>query len=320
LKLILIVFVIGYLPVPLYAQTPQLLNGEYRTDLNGISHWYKIAGTEHKTVPIVIVHGGPGGSVYNFERTAGLELEKFFTVIYYDQRGSGRSAAPPDVGNYSIPLLVSDLEALREALALDHMIPLGFSFGGELALEYALAHPERIEKLILQSPTAGDWERLYRVQLYGFQAVSSGELARQVREIAQSNEPLEKRYDRIWSIVDAKTVDRLLFHNQKAAQLNRRLWDESGLRNTGQMFHALRGQLQAAEPLLPERAKQLESPVLALVGFYDRNVGVDAIRDLTTAIPDVKLAIFDNSAHFPDIEETAKYATLIRTFLTDKPE
>jgi proline iminopeptidase len=46
-----------------------------------------------------------------------------------------------------------------------YMIPLGFSFGGELALEYALAHPERAEKLILQSPTAGDWERLYRVQL-----------------------------------------------------------------------------------------------------------------------------------------------------------
>jgi pimeloyl-ACP methyl ester carboxylesterase len=61
------------------------------------------------------------------------------------------------------------------------------------------------------------------------------------------------------------------------------------------MFHALRGQLQAAEPL-PERAKQLESPVLALVGFYDRNVVVDAIRDLTTAIPDVKLVIFENSA------------------------
>ncbi len=48
-----------------------------------------------------------------------------------------------------------------------------------------------------------------------------------------------ERWDKIWSIVDSETVDRLLFHDERSARLNRRLWEASGLRNTGEMFRAL---------------------------------------------------------------------------------
>ena len=296
------------------AQSPALKNGERQIELNGVSHWCKVAGAEHKTVPLVIVHGGPGGNLYNFERIAGPLLEKFSTVIYYEQRGSGRSGAPTDADAYSIPILISDLEALREKLKFERIIPLGFSFGGELALEYALAHPERVEKLILQSPSTGDWNRQRLVQISGFQTVADFETARKISEIAQNGESIEARWNNVWSIVDTPTVDRLLFHDQKAARLNRKLWDESALKNTGQMYRALIKQPPPEASLL-ERARLLKAPALVLIGIYDRNVGVDAVRDLAVVIPGAKLKIFEKSAHFPDIEEPIKYAKTIKEFV-----
>jgi proline iminopeptidase len=47
------------------------VNGEYKLKVNGIYHWVKVDGAEKKTTPLIIIHGGPGGNHYNFERTAG---------------------------------------------------------------------------------------------------------------------------------------------------------------------------------------------------------------------------------------------------------
>lgn len=69
-------------------------------------------------------------------------------VIGYEQRGSGRSAP---AHQYTVPLMVSDLEELRKRFALQKIVPLGYSFGASLALEYTLAHPDRVKGLILES-------------------------------------------------------------------------------------------------------------------------------------------------------------------------
>ncbi|HEY8559396.1 MAG TPA: alpha/beta fold hydrolase [Pyrinomonadaceae bacterium] len=300
---------------PASAQAKKLTNGEYRAEINGVAHWYKIAGAEQKTVPLVIIHGGPGGNVYNFERLAGKRLEKFATVIYYEQRGSGRSAAPQDENDYSMPLLIADLEALRRKLGVERMIPLGFSFGGELALEYALAHPAAVDRLILQSASQGDWDRSQRTQIKAFKSISPPETTAEIAAIERANTPLEQRWNEVWNTVDTETVDRLLFYNREAARLNRKMWDESGLKNTGQMYRALRKR-PAPEKSLLERARALKIPTLLMVGLYDRNVGVDAVRDLSSAVSDSKLVIFERSGHFPDIEETDKYVRVVREFIS----
>jgi pimeloyl-ACP methyl ester carboxylesterase len=72
------------------------------------------------------------------ERDRPLRLEQFRTIIYYEQRGCGRSEAPADPDAYSLHLLVADLEALCQAWGQERIIALGYSFGGEVALEYAL--------------------------------------------------------------------------------------------------------------------------------------------------------------------------------------
>jgi proline iminopeptidase len=57
-----------------------LTDGERRSDLNGVTHWYRVAGAHHRTTSLIVIHGGPGGNVYNFERTLGPLLEEFGTV------------------------------------------------------------------------------------------------------------------------------------------------------------------------------------------------------------------------------------------------
>lgn len=100
--------------------------------------------------PVVVLHGGPGADhgylLPGFDALAdGREL------IYYDQRGGGRSAVARDVP-VGWTEHVADLEGLREHWGIERLTLAGYSWGGLLALLYALEHPERIGRLALVSP------------------------------------------------------------------------------------------------------------------------------------------------------------------------
>ena len=291
-------------------------NKEFYININGLKHWCRIAGIENKTVPIVVIHGGPGGNNYTFERTIGLILEKFTTIIYYEQRGCGRSKVPEDKEEYSIPILISDLAKLCKELNLNKIIPLGYSFGGELALEFVLRYPNLVEKVIVQAPTVMcDNSRISYVQLYGFEQVGRGRIKKKIKNVIYSSPitNIDEKIIKIWEFVDVETIDRLLFRNAKFAKINRRLWENSGLINSGLMLKAL--QKQKNEVSLIERVSQTKVPTLILIGLYDRNVGVDLSRDFRDKIPNSQLVIFENSAHFPDIEESERYASTIKEFI-----
>jgi proline iminopeptidase len=292
----------------------KLENGEKYALINGIKHWYKIAGAQHESVPIVIIHGGPGGNNYVFERTIGPYLERFATVIYYEQRGCGRSEAPRDIAAYSIPLLLSDLEYFCKELGVKKVIPLGYSFGGEIALGFAIAYPNLVEKVIAQAPSMfSNHKRISFTQIHGFEQIADGDSKEKIKEIINSTSDVEEKCSHIWDSVDTKTVDRFLFHDDKYAQLNRRLWHESKLHNTGLMMNALLKE-ENQTPLM-DNLSTIKVPVLIITGLYDRNVGLDLSRDSACQISQCNFMIFDKSAHFPDIEETEKYANVVKEFV-----
>lgn len=116
--------------------------------------------------PVVVVHGGP-----DFDHRYLLpEMDRLaddFHLVYYDQRGRGRSSdgvVPEDV---SIASEVEDLERVRRHLALDRVAVLGHSWGGVLAMEYAIRHPDRVSHLILMNtaPASSDDYLLLRDEL-----------------------------------------------------------------------------------------------------------------------------------------------------------
>ena len=98
----------------------------------------------------VVLHGGPGAH-HDYLLPGFDRLAHGRTLVYYDQRGGGRSAVPREtpVGWRE---QVADLEALRGLWGLDRLSIAGYSWGGLLALLYALEHPDRVERLALVSP------------------------------------------------------------------------------------------------------------------------------------------------------------------------
>jgi proline iminopeptidase len=102
---------------------------------------------------VAVLHGGPGAHhdylLPGFDALADAGGGR--TLVYYDQRGGGRSPVPREV-----PVgwreQVADLEALREAWGLERLTLAGYSWGGLLAMLYATEHPDRVERLALTSP------------------------------------------------------------------------------------------------------------------------------------------------------------------------
>jgi proline iminopeptidase len=100
--------------------------------------------------PVVVLHGGPGAD-HEYLRPGFDALARGHELFYYDQRGGGRSPVARDVP-VGWTEHVGDLDALREHWGLEHLTIAGYSWGGLLALLYALEHPGRVERLALISP------------------------------------------------------------------------------------------------------------------------------------------------------------------------
>lgn len=100
-----------------------------------------------KGFPVIHLHGGPGGG---FTDTHKLIYDPAKNrVIFFDQRGSGRSKPFASVKNNTTQDLIADIEKLRKHLGIDKACVAGGSWGSTLALLYAIAHPDRVEKLMM---------------------------------------------------------------------------------------------------------------------------------------------------------------------------
>lgn len=100
--------------------------------------------------PIVMIHGGPGGTHGGFLEALPLASER--AVILYDQLDSGRSDHPGNPANWRVDRFVDELEAIRNALGISRWHVMGASWGGTVALEYGARRPTGLASLVLASP------------------------------------------------------------------------------------------------------------------------------------------------------------------------
>jgi proline iminopeptidase len=99
-------------------------------------------------VPVVVLHGGPGGGCSPAMRR--FFDPHFYRAVLFDQRGCGRSSPQAEISNNTTWDLVADIERIREHLGIERWYVFGGSWGATLALIYAQAHPERVMGLILR--------------------------------------------------------------------------------------------------------------------------------------------------------------------------
>jgi proline iminopeptidase len=152
--------------------TDPLAPGEHEVELRGVSIWYLVRGNG----PVLLIQ--PGGAGWGGDATVYVEtlrpLEAAYTLVYYDPRGIGRSGRS-DPSLYTLDEYVDDLEALRLHLDLEALNLAGHSHGGSVALKYALAHPHRVERLLVlnSGPFVRDLDPDWLAERAGYEAAQA---------------------------------------------------------------------------------------------------------------------------------------------------
>ena len=121
----------------------------------GYRTWYRIVGEgeDEGKLPVLYLHGGPGGTHDYLEPLEGM-AETGRRAIFYDQIGCGKSDLPDDPSLWTVETFVDELGRIREHLGLEQLHIFGNSWGGMLAMEYALTGPAGVASLIVASSPA----------------------------------------------------------------------------------------------------------------------------------------------------------------------
>ena len=140
--------------------------GAKMIEVDGKYHvWTKRVG--HGSVTMLTLHGGPGFPHDYFECFEDFLPQHGIQFYYYDQLGVGNSEQPDDVSLWTVARYRAEVEQVRKGLGLDHFYLYGHSWGGMLAIEYALEHQDHLKALIISDMTAG-------TKAYGIVAINNG--------------------------------------------------------------------------------------------------------------------------------------------------
>ena len=265
--------------------------------VNGTRLYFQIRG---QGTPMMMMHGGLGlDHTYFLPWFDALCSE--MELIYYDHRINGRSQRAHDLSDVNHDTWIADAEALRARLGYDRIILFGHSYGGGLALEYALKYGDRLAGLVLccTAPTFDYVDiilenartRGTEEQLLALEAVLSGTLVKDTewRKMWMTYLPLYfKKYDSaVGAAMDSRTV-------YSAAAQN----------------HANMSCLPCYNML--DRLSAITTPTLIISGREDWiTPPAQAGERIHAGLPHSESVVFEESGHFPFIEQTGPFMQLI---------
>lgn len=291
--------------VTLLAGTPSAHAEEGVRTINGTQIFCRSEGTGS---PLVVVHGGPGlGHDYLYPHFR--QLASAHRVIFYDQRGNGRSAALAD-GKATIDQHVEDLEGVRASYGLETMKLAGQSWGAIIALNYALKYPKRVERLVLLEPAPGSTtylapgnaairERLGEEGRKTVAALTASDAFR------QGDAQAFKQFMRLW--MGAYFHDRAL-----AGRLGFDYFDQDRVKKFFESGTAMQPYLTAFD--LYPRLREITCPVLIIHGESDP-VPAEAVTRMREALPNATLDMVKECGHFVHLEKPESYFPRILAFM-----
>jgi pimeloyl-ACP methyl ester carboxylesterase len=252
--------------------------------VNGININYKVEG-QGESLVLIMGLGAPLSSwKYNIPF-----LKRYFQVIYFDNRGIGKSDKPE--GPYSARMMAEDTIGLMDYLGIKKANILGFSMGGGIALEIALNYPSRMLKMILNSTSAcidenngGTMEMLEAMKLPLRQASAMG--------LSLSlNDPIKRAI-----YIPIVKIQSLFLQKSDLA--------------------GLQGQLGAVKNYnYLKKLPSINIPTLVIVGTKDRNVKPSSSETIAKNMPKAKLVKIEGGSHLICAEMSARFNTEVLHFL-----
>lgn len=271
-------------------------------EAGGVKIWYEVRGGG-PSAPLVLVNGGPGfDHTYMTFSDVWDRMARTRKVVFYDQRGNGKSSPLKEGQPCGLAEQIADLEALRAHLGFEKMELLGSSWGGYLVMAYAARYPERIAHLIVvgsAAPKIQDTVFLFKnifpetveredgfafaVELGDKQAIAA-DMREYLSMIVHQPEPREKFLARASSLVYAQPVNKAVWADIQRFDLN------------------------------PELRK-FRFPTLVVTGRYDFNVAPSVAWAIHKAIAGSEFAVFEKSGHMPFYEEPDAFLDRLEAFL-----
>lgn len=249
--------------------------------------------------PLVMLHGFTGTAESWADIAAPFAGR--FRVIRVDLLGHGRSSAPRDPRRYALPLAAADLVALLDRLGIEKAYVVGYSFGGRVALHLALAAPERVAALVLESTS------------YGI-ADPDERRARQAQDEALAEKLVQEGIESFvayWEELPLFATQKRLPAPVRAALRRERLnQSPAGLANS------LKGAGAGAQECLLPRLPTLTMPALLVAGSLDAKY-CQIAQEMNAAFPASRLCIIDGAGHNVHLEKPGEFTREVQAFLAD---
>jgi proline iminopeptidase len=276
--------------------------------IRGVSLFVQVIGQGY---PLLLMHGGPG-----LDHTSLLPLKPLadqFTLIFYDHRCNGRSDGAP-VSSMTFENLTADAEALRQTLGFDKWAVLGHSFGGNVALEYALRYPSSLSHLVLMD-TGGDqwWVNQNAPELLAKRGYSASAV-QAARRFYNGQVTPGEYYSTVIKFLGAYSYHNFFLEMARevfSSGPRPKMRPEALIFGYGQLLQGW---------TVMDRLSEIQMPTLVLAGRYDFLFPPEHQAILAERIPNAHLELVEGAGHNPQMEQSAKVIQILRRFLgTAKP-
>ncbi|OEK00168.1 hypothetical protein BFP97_00935 [Roseivirga sp. 4D4] len=273
--------------------------------INGSDVYYKTIGEGE---PLVIVHGGPvldhSYLLPHFEA-----LSKDYKLIFYDQRAAGKSSIRVDPGTMTLDGFVEDIEILRETLGLGKINLLAHSWGGLIAMKYALKYDDNLNHLVLSNamaPSAVDWQA--ESQLVGQK--TSKEDQDKLNNLTSSG--LLRTEDPSEAIKEMMMISYRVHMYDKANIDKLELFIPKDFVLRSQAYGTLNADMSGYD--LYDQLINIKTPTLIMFGEIEPALELHADR-MAESFADSELYVVKESGHFPFVESSEEYFGQVKAFL-----
>jgi proline iminopeptidase len=284
---------------------------EHRVPVGGAELYAREVGSG---TAIIILHGGP-----DFDQSYLLpEMDRFadfYRLIYYDQRGRGRSAEHVRPEDVTLASDIDDLDKVRQYFHLESVVLLGHSWGTVLALEYAIQHPERVSQLILMNPapaSTADFSELKREW-----AVKRHDDVERKKAIASTPEYINgdpeavTAYYRVhFKTALAKPED----YEKMVARFHSSFTKEGVLKARAVEAHLMTETYSLPSFDLLPQFKSLRIPTLVITGDHEF-IPASTAEHITNSIPGARMITLKLCGHFSYLESPAEVRAAVNSFL-----